>query len=63
MTPEQQEAREERVAIMTVEGMREEEAEAYCNTKPWLYGARPVNEAQIALFCATTAPSQPKVTR
>lgn len=63
MTPEQQEARDERVAIMAVEGMSEEEAEAYCDTKPWLYGARPVNETQIALFGATTAPSQPKITR
>lgn len=40
MTPEQREAREERVAIMVVEGMPEAEAEAYCDTKPEMYGTR-----------------------
>lgn len=34
------ESREERVAIMTVEGMSMDEAQAYCDTKPELYGLR-----------------------
>lgn len=50
MTPEQQEAREERVAIMTVEGMSEDEAQAYCDTKAWLYGVKERNEKQLDLI-------------
>lgn len=38
MTAEQREMRDERVAIMTVEGLSEEEAHAWCNTIPETFG-------------------------
>jgi hypothetical protein len=40
MTQDQAENRAERIAIMTVEGMSEEEAHRYCDTKPEQYGTR-----------------------
>jgi hypothetical protein len=43
MTSDQKEAREERVAIMTVEGMSEKDAVKYCNSKPELYGVVDAN--------------------
>ena len=50
MTPDEAESREERVAIMTAEGMPEEEAQAYCDTKPWLHGVREQEEKQQQLI-------------
>lgn len=50
MTPEQKEAREERIAIMTREGMSEEEAERYCDTKPMTYGIQERKEIQERLL-------------
>lgn len=38
MTPVQEELRAERVAIMTVEGVPEDEADRVCNGNPALYG-------------------------
>jgi hypothetical protein len=35
---DKQEARQERLAIMTVEGISEEEAAAYCDSHPEIYG-------------------------
>lgn len=52
MTTDQAEARDERVAIMTVEGMSEDDAQAYCDSRPWLYGARERNEKQLDLIHA-----------
>lgn len=53
MTPAQAEAREERVAIMTLDGgVGEEEAHAYCDSKPWLYGLRGENPVQPDLMNA-----------
>lgn len=50
MTPDQAEAREERVAIMTVEGVSEEDAQAYCDTKIFLYGSMHKEDIQEQLF-------------
>ena len=50
MTPEEAENREERVAIMTAEGMSEEEAQAYCDTRPWLHGVRDQTHSQPDLI-------------
>lgn len=47
MTPDQIEARAERVAIMVHDGKQDEEAaEAYCDTKSQMYGKRYVEEKQ-----------------
>ncbi len=50
MTPDQAENRFERVAIMMVEGMSEEDAERYCDTRPDLYGIRDYTEKQEGMF-------------
>lgn len=43
--------REERVAIMVVDGgISEAEAQAYCDTRPELYGIREVVEIQGVLL-------------
>lgn len=47
MTPDQIEARAERVAIMVHEGKQDEEtAEAYCDANHSVYGKRYVEEKQ-----------------
>jgi|GEM_PF-4012535 len=47
ITPDQQEARAERVAIMVHEGKQDEEtAEAYCDSRPETYGRRHKEEKQ-----------------
>lgn len=38
------EYRYERVAIMTIEGMSEEDAHRYCDSKPELYGFKPIKK-------------------
>lgn len=50
MTPAQSEAREERVAIMTVEGMSEEHAQSYCDGDPAQFGIRGFKEVQEMMF-------------
>lgn len=51
MNPEQAMNREERVAIMTICGNQTEEvAQAYCDTKPDVYGIRDFEETQGGLF-------------
>lgn len=50
MTPEQAEAREERIAIMTVEGMSEDDAQKYCDSDPAQYGIRDYSEKQEVMF-------------
>ncbi len=50
MTPTQDSARRERVAIMVVEGANEAEAINYCDQHPDLYGIPIKNETQDNLF-------------
>lgn len=50
MSPDQAELREERMAIMMVDGCSEEEAERYCNSVPGLYGFVGKMEEQGGLF-------------
>jgi hypothetical protein len=40
MTSDQKESRDERVAIMVIEGMSEDAAHTYCDSKPDMYGHR-----------------------
>lgn len=40
MTPEQEELRAERIAIMVIEGSTESQAIAFCDSRPELYGIK-----------------------
>lgn len=50
MTREQKIARDERVAIMMESGVLEEDAEAYCDTEPTIYGAREWEQGDLIKF-------------
>lgn len=50
MTAAQAELREERIAIMLAESVPREEAEAYCDGVPSLYGIRDREEKQGELI-------------
>lgn len=60
MNPVQAMDRAERVAIMVVCGnMTEEQAEAYCNTKPDVYGLKIQDEKQEGLFACDYLKNSP----
>lgn len=50
MTEDQKEARDERIAIMTVEGVSKEIIGKVIKAYPWLYGADEQNGTQNGLF-------------
>ena len=50
MTEDQKELREERTAIMKVEGATEEEIEKCLNSYPWLYGGNEKEFTQGSLL-------------
>ena len=50
MTPDQEEVRDERVAIMMDSGISEEEAHKYCDSNTRLYGIREQALTQDDLF-------------
>lgn len=50
MTEDQKYLREERIAIMTVEGVSQKEAEKYCDDNPHIFGYRDQEETQGKLL-------------
>lgn len=50
MTPTQSENREERIAIMTADGIPEQKAQEHCNSRPEMYGIVAAETKQQSLY-------------